>query len=189
MTILAAIVALLAVVAVVAIADDSAKSPPGPPLTSAPPLRPILTLRTLAQIEEDEQRLALAEAEREFEAEERAYAREQEQTEEKTGGEEVEYPKPADPRRPSAAVVAQWPRRWCRVQPGMTRSDVYRIMGAPTGEFEDRAGWFSGPWGFAAFFDAEDRARQLDVNDFNLSEREKRRIECESSRLVSATGE
>jgi hypothetical protein len=40
----------------------------------------------------------------------------------------------SDNAGPSRALVASWPEKWCRAKPGISRAELWRIMGKPTTE-------------------------------------------------------
>ena len=64
------------------------------------------------------------------------------------------------------AVVRTWPARFCSLKLRMSRSEVRKVMGKPTSSYSNSAenqDQWSG-WGIelTAFYDMNDKARQLD---------------------------
>lgn len=88
---------------------------------------------------------------------------------------------------PSAATVKQWPRYWCGVRPGVTRQEAIFIMGKPTSQStgaNSQANWYAYGYGFSAFFDVNDRVRQLDWNPSQLTAAERSAIKCPETRAA-----
>jgi hypothetical protein len=93
--------------------------------------------------------------------------------------------------QPTQEQVRRWPKRWCDVQVGMTRDQVRQIMGEPTEEytaentpsgFDPQMVWDAFEYHFTAFFNVDDRVRQLDVNEIDLNSEQKAAIDCEFTR-------
>jgi hypothetical protein len=87
------------------------------------------------------------------------------------------------------AVAKAWPSKWCSARLGMTRAQMRAVMGNPTEELLPDSGnpqmsWDAFEFQFNAFFDVNDRVRQLDVNDIQLSKTERASIHCEFVRTV-----
>jgi hypothetical protein len=87
----------------------------------------------------------------------------------------------------SATDVKTWPAQWCHVQIGMTRTQVRALMGAPTDEFGPETGtpqmsWSAYEYQFNAFFDINDKVRQLDINMSQLTSAEKAALTCDQTR-------
>jgi hypothetical protein len=88
--------------------------------------------------------------------------------------------------------VSTWPIAWCKAEVGMTRQEMADLMGPPVkaftldqaaeGGFDPQMTWTFAEWGFGAFFDSEDKVRQLDVYDTDLSAEKKAQIKCDFSR-------
>jgi hypothetical protein len=91
---------------------------------------------------------------------------------------------PIERSTPSAGVVKGWAAKWCEAQPGITKRELYRIMGPPTSEFPSSASWTGYEWMFNAFFDTNGNVRQLDINDLMLSSAEKASLQCDTTRVV-----
>jgi uncharacterized protein YceK len=98
---------------------------------------------------------------------------------------------PASPSRPTAENVKAWPTAWCKAQPGMSRSELRDLMGNPTQEltlesapsgYEPQMRWLADGYHFTAFFDTNDLARSLQVNDLDLSAQQAAAIRCPFSR-------
>ncbi len=96
----------------------------------------------------------------------------------------------AAPTTTSATEASGWSAKWCTVQVGMTKAQVYAIMGKPTAEYQvdvagstnPQASWHAYQYGFTAFFDAQGKARQLDINLSKLSSAEKAKLRCSDIR-------
>ena len=87
---------------------------------------------------------------------------------------------------PTAAEVKQWPTKWCRVQPGMTKQEVIEIMGQPTEQYEGtnpQVTYDAFEYHFTAFFGVDGTVRQLDTNTIQLSEEQIAAIPCEETRV------
>ena len=74
-----------------------------------------------------------------------------------------------------------------RGRTGMGRGEMRDLMGPPTSESSadetsPSMSWDKGGYQFNAFFDINDKVRQLDVNDLQLTAEEKRAIRCEVTR-------
>lgn len=80
-------------------------------------------------------------------------------------------------------IIKGWAQKWCQAQPGISRDELYRIMGPPTSEYlgldNPNSSWDAAEWAFYAFFDVDGNVRTLDVNDINLSDEERASIPCE----------
>lgn len=89
---------------------------------------------------------------------------------------------------PSAATVKTWPARWCQAQPGMTRAELYAVMGRPTSEIltgsSPQASWYAFEYGFGAFFGVDGRVRQLDINSSRLRAAERAALQCAETRVT-----
>lgn len=90
---------------------------------------------------------------------------------------------------PSPDVAKGWMTKWCEAKPGMTRAEMRAIMGPPQQEFDLASGtpqmsWVAYEFMFNAFMNSDDVVRQLDVNDFQLTEAEKSQIACDSTRVL-----
>lgn len=92
---------------------------------------------------------------------------------------------------PSPSTVENWPSKWCQATPGMTRAALRALMGEPTSEhtpettsegFQPQMTWEAYEYHFTAFFGVDDRVRQLDVNDLDLSAQQREAIDCAFSR-------
>jgi len=92
---------------------------------------------------------------------------------------------------PDQTIVKSWPVKWCEAEIGMTRDDLRKIMGEPTEEytpestpngFQPQMVWDAFEYHFTAFFDVDDRVRQMDANDLDLTAGQKRAIRCGFSR-------
>ena len=83
---------------------------------------------------------------------------------------------------PPAELVETWPEKRCDVRIGMTREEAYAVMGPPTSEGDEGASWAAYQWMFNLFVGSDGRVRQLDVNESMLSEADRARIDCESTR-------
>src|SRR4051794_6661152 len=81
--------------------------------------------------------------------------------------------------RPTAEVAKTWPDKWCQADSGMSRKDMRTLMGPPSDEVtqaqassnggDPQMSWDYAEYQFNAFFDVNDRVRQLDVNDIDLT--------------------
>jgi outer membrane protein assembly factor BamE (lipoprotein component of BamABCDE complex) len=90
---------------------------------------------------------------------------------------------PVSASTPAAKTVKAWPAEWCRqAAPGMTRSELERVMGKPTGRFADQYQWEAFGYAFTAFFDADGTARQLDWDAATLTGAQRARIHCPQTR-------
>ena len=94
---------------------------------------------------------------------------------------------------PEQAQVRQWPAKWCQAEPGMTRQQMRDLMGEPTEEytpentpegFDPQMIWEAFEYHFTAYFNVDDRVRQLDVNDLDLTAAQKSEIRCEFIRVA-----
>jgi len=85
---------------------------------------------------------------------------------------------------PSADVVKAWPDKWCQAQPGITKEQLYAIMGPPTSEPTDQASWSAFNYQFNAFFSVDGTVHQLDINTYQLSAAEKATLKCNETRRV-----
>jgi hypothetical protein len=90
---------------------------------------------------------------------------------------------------PTAERAKTWPTKWCQASVGMTRAQMRALMGPPSDEVQqnDSSGdpqmsWDYAEYQFNAFMDVNDRVRQLDTNDIQLSASEKAAIHCPSTR-------
>jgi hypothetical protein len=84
----------------------------------------------------------------------------------------------------SAEEVAQWPEKWCSVQPGATRDDLVEVMGQPTSETEESLSWSAFNYQFNAFLDVQGHIRQMDINTIMLSQAEQSALECDETRVL-----
>lgn len=71
----------------------------------------------------------------------------------------------------------------------MTRAQLRALMGAPTDNFGPQTGnpqmsWSAFEYQFNAFFDVNDRVRQLDINDSELTSAEKAALTCATTRVA-----
>lgn len=91
-----------------------------------------------------------------------------------------------------AAQAKKWPSLWCQVKVGMTRGQAINIMGPPTnaysveeaakGGFDPQTEWTAAQFHFTAFYNLDDKVRQLDGNETELSKSDKEQIKCSFSR-------
>jgi hypothetical protein len=88
-------------------------------------------------------------------------------------------PPPASIGGSSTAPVAKtWPARWCQAQVGMTKEQLYVVMGQPTRGTQASSTWSAFNYEFNAFFDTDGRVRELDTNPVNLTSVELAQIQC-----------
>lgn len=90
---------------------------------------------------------------------------------------------------PSPEIAKGWMTKWCQAKPGMTRAEMREIMGPPQQEFDLASGspqmtWSAYEFMFNAFMNSDDVVRQLDANDFQLTEAEKSQIKCDVTRKL-----
>jgi hypothetical protein len=91
-----------------------------------------------------------------------------------------------DPTQPTPQVAASWATKWCQAQPGMTKAQLYAVMGQPTDDsFADQASWSAYEWQFNAFYGTDGRVRQLDINTVELSAAEKAALGCSDTRTLA----
>lgn len=93
-------------------------------------------------------------------------------------------------------MAERWPTAWCKAKVGMTRAQMIKLMGPPQSEFtldqaaadggDPQISWDFAEWQFNAFFDSDDKVRQLDANDFDLSPEKKAQIKCDLSRRAGS---
>ena len=92
---------------------------------------------------------------------------------------------------PAAAVAKGWAAKFCQAQVGATRDQMRSLMGSPTEEytaadvepgFDPQMSWDAYQFHYTAFFDADDRVRQLDINDIDLTDAEKAALPCDTTR-------
>ena len=83
-------------------------------------------------------------------------------------------------------VAKSWPEKWCQAQPGISRSRLIEIMGAPTsdGNQGQSSSWEGFQYQFNAFYDASGNVRQLDINLSRLSATEKASLKCSETRAA-----
>jgi hypothetical protein len=98
-------------------------------------------------------------------------------------------PTPSVLKSASPDVARTWPTKWCSARLGMTRAQMRAVMGNPTEEFLPDSGtpqmsWDAFEFQFTAFLDVNDRVRQLDVNDIQLTKAERASIHCEFTRVA-----
>jgi hypothetical protein len=78
----------------------------------------------------------------------------------------------------TAEANAGWPKQWCEAQPGMTKGQIIELMGAPTQTTATNLIWTDNHYRFYAFMEADGTARQLDINMVDLSDAEKKALQC-----------
>jgi hypothetical protein len=87
---------------------------------------------------------------------------------------------------PSAQTAQAWPAKWCKASVGMTSAQLHAVMGSPTDETltgtSPQASWSAYEYQFNAFYGADGTVRQLDINDSQLSAREKASLGCATTR-------
>lgn len=89
--------------------------------------------------------------------------------------------------RPSVAAtqaqVEKWLPAWCRARPGMTKQQLYAVMGLPTTDFPpDSSSWEGFGYQFIAFFDERGKVRLLNTNDVQMTAAQKARVHCAKDR-------
>jgi hypothetical protein len=95
----------------------------------------------------------------------------------------------SDASAPTAERAKTWPVKWCEAQIGMTRAQMRALMGPPSDEVQQnessgdpQMSWDYAEYQFNAFMDVNDKVRQLDTNDIQLSPSEKAAIHCPTTR-------
>ncbi len=63
----------------------------------------------------------------------------------------------------SAPIGQGWPSEWCEASVGMTKGQLYQIMGPPTADSTVLATWTAPEYQFSAMFNADRSVRQLDI--------------------------
>jgi hypothetical protein len=79
---------------------------------------------------------------------------------------------------PAKQASAEWPAKWCAAQPGMTKDQIVNLMGAPTSASATSITWSDDHYRFYAFMESDGTARQLDINKADLSDAEKKALQC-----------
>ena len=74
---------------------------------------------------------------------------------------------------------AEWPNGWCNAKPGMTKDQLVGLMGAPTNATATTLAWSDNHYRFYAFMDSDGTAKQLDINQADLTPMEKQALKCE----------
>jgi hypothetical protein len=75
-----------------------------------------------------------------------------------------------------------WPSKWCQAQPGATKEELVAIMGPATGNSPTTMSWSAHQYQFNAFFDANGKVSQLDINTYSLSPAEQAALKCDKIR-------
>lgn len=85
---------------------------------------------------------------------------------------------------PTAQDADRWAESWCEVGLRSTRQAVERVMGTPPTEAitPDVSTWEGMGYQFNVFFGEDDRVRQLDVIDIQMTARQKAKISCPTLR-------
>jgi hypothetical protein len=67
---------------------------------------------------------------------------------------------------PDKAIVQHWPQQWCKARVGMTLDEVEALMGKAMqiADGQQDASWRAYQFFFIAFFNADGKVRQLDID-------------------------
>lgn len=87
----------------------------------------------------------------------------------------------------SQKVADTWPAKWCQAQPGATADSLVALMGAPSWKTDTTMTWAAHQYQFNAFLEASGKVRQLDINLYRLSEKEKAALPCAAVRTAKST--
>jgi hypothetical protein len=80
------------------------------------------------------------------------------------------------------SASADWPNKWCDAKPGMTKDQIVGLMGAPTTATATSLAWSDNHFRFYAFMDSDGTAKQLDINQADLTAMEKQGLKCKAVR-------
>ncbi len=64
---------------------------------------------------------------------------------------------------PLALAAQTWPSEWCQASVGITKDQLYRIMGPPTSASATAATWTTLNYQFSALFNPDRSVRELDI--------------------------
>lgn len=88
----------------------------------------------------------------------------------------------------SQKVADTWPAKWCQAQPGTTADALVALMGPPSWKTDTTMTWAAHQYQFNAFLEANGTIRQLDINRYKLSEKEKAALPCADVRTAQSAG-
>ena len=88
---------------------------------------------------------------------------------------------------PPISVAEGWPEKFCKATVGMTPQQMRGLMGEPTKQntpegSDPQMVWEAYGYHFTALFDADDKVRELDINDSDLSPEQQSELPCATSR-------
>jgi hypothetical protein len=107
------------------------------------------------------------------------------------GASQAGTPAPDHAGPPPINVAETWPDQFCRATVGMTREQIRGLMGEPTEDYtrqnapeglDPQMVWDAYEYHFTAFFNADDKVRQLDIDDVELSPEQKAALHCATTR-------